>query len=223
MLQIGKTPTNRRIFHVFHNGVEHKKCSTCQTWQGVDSFCKAKNWDGLHKTCNTCQSANYQKNKILKNQQRLNWQRKNKDILNTSRRLKRQSNKDAINLYFQQYHKNRKTQDAVYGFAKNVRRLIQHAYVGFGTLKNTKTKTILGLDNWNEFHKYLTSTFESNYKRSFNSQIDIVHIDHITPLSTAKSLEDVVLLNHFTNLQLLLAKDNMAKSDKLNWSLEHGS
>ena len=41
-----------------------------------------------------------------------------------------------------------------------------------------------------------------------------VHIDHIIPLATAKTEEDVIKLCHYTNLQLLKAKDNLKKGAK---------
>ena len=42
-------------------------------------------------------------------------------------------------------------------------------------------------------------------------------IDHIVPLSTASELEDVIRLNHYTNLQPLCSKINREiKKDKLN-------
>ena len=44
------------------------------------------------------------------------------------------------------------------------------------------------------------------------------HIDHIKPLSLAKSMQDVIdqKLMHYTNLQPLWAKENISKSNKLN-------
>ena len=43
------------------------------------------------------------------------------------------------------------------------------------------------------------------------------HIDHVKPLSEANNIEDVITLNHYTNLQPLFAKDNLKKSNKLNY------
>jgi hypothetical protein len=41
------------------------------------------------------------------------------------------------------------------------------------------------------------------------------HIDHIIPLASAKSPEEVEKLCHYTNLQPLWASDNMSKGAKL--------
>jgi hypothetical protein len=41
------------------------------------------------------------------------------------------------------------------------------------------------------------------------------HIDHIVPLSSAKTEDEVYGLCHYTNLQPLWAKDNLQKSNKL--------
>jgi hypothetical protein len=51
----------------------------------------------------------------------------------------------------------------------------------------------------------------SYYDENFN-----YHIDHIKPLKLAKTEEEVYILNHYTNLQLLTPKDNLKKSDKYN-------
>lgn len=48
-----------------------------------------------------------------------------------------------------------------------------------------------------------------------------VNIDHIIPLATAKNEEDVMKLCHYSNLQLLKAKDNIEKGAKLNWRLKN--
>ena len=41
------------------------------------------------------------------------------------------------------------------------------------------------------------------------------HLDHIIPLCTAKTIEEVYSLNHYTNLQPLWAIDNMKKGKKI--------
>ena len=69
-----------------------------------------------------------------------------------------------------------------------------------------------------ELYIYLRETFKNNYGYDWNG-IEKVHIDHIIPLSVAKTEKDVMKLCHYTNLQLLKAKDNLHKYNKLDWEL----
>ena len=40
------------------------------------------------------------------------------------------------------------------------------------------------------------------------------HIDHIIPLATAKTEDEIIRLNHYTNLQPLWAIDNLKKGTR---------
>ena len=41
------------------------------------------------------------------------------------------------------------------------------------------------------------------------------HIDHIIPLASATTKEEIKKLCHYTNLQPLLAEENLSKGDKI--------
>jgi hypothetical protein len=41
------------------------------------------------------------------------------------------------------------------------------------------------------------------------------HIDHIIPLSSAKTKDELYKLSHYTNLQPLRSEDNLRKSNKI--------
>ena len=41
------------------------------------------------------------------------------------------------------------------------------------------------------------------------------HVDHIVPISTAVTMDDVLALNRFTNLRPMWGLDNIRKRDKV--------
>jgi hypothetical protein len=88
-------------------------------------------------------------------------------------------------------------------------------------LKQNKTSDILGC-TFEEFKLYLESKFEDwmtwenrgLYNGEFNYGWDI---DHIIPTSSAKTEEEIIKLNHYTNLQPLCSKINRyIKRDLIN-------
>jgi len=76
-----------------------------------------------------------------------------------------------------------------------------------GVKKNTKTEKILGC-TFEQFKYHIESLFTEGMSWETFSKI---HIDHIIPISSAKTEQDVILLSHYTNLQPLWAKDNLKK------------
>jgi len=46
------------------------------------------------------------------------------------------------------------------------------------------------------------------------------HIDHIIPLSSAETEQEIIKLCHYTNLQPLWAFDNISKGNRLDWVKE---
>jgi len=81
-----------------------------------------------------------------------------------------------------------------------------------GYKKLTKTEIILGCI-FEEFKQYLESKFEPwmtwENQGLYNGKLNYGwDIDHIIPISSAKTEEDVIKLNHFTNLQPLCSKIN---------------
>ena len=63
--------------------------------------------------------------------------------------------------------------------------------------------------------EYLAKTYEINYGEKWNGQP--YEIDHIVPICMAKTREELLKLFHYTNLQMLTAKDNSEKGNSLEW------
>lgn len=94
-----------------------------------------------------------------------------------------------------------------------VRCLINKSFVRKGYKKNTKTQKIIGCD-FQKLNEHLLRTYKNNYGIEWDG-IESIHIDHIIPLANAQTEDEVIKLCHYTNLQLLKAKDNLKKAAKL--------
>ena len=79
---------------------------------------------------------------------------------------------------------------------------------------NKKNKTILYIGcSLEELKLHLEKQFKPGMTWENHGEW---HIDHIIPLASAKTEEDLYKLNHYTNLQPLWAIDNLKKSNKIN-------
>lgn len=129
-----------------------------------------------------------------------------------------QENKDKRNKSLRERLKN----DDLYRLKVNIRNLINNSFYEIGYSKNSRTQEILGC-SFEELKSYLESKFENwmnwenrgIYNGDFNGGWDI---DHIIPLSEAKSEEDLIRLNNYTNLQPLCSKINRdIKKNKIEY------
>lgn len=82
-----------------------------------------------------------------------------------------------------------------------------------GYTKRSRTYEILGCD-FETLAAHLAAKFQPGMSWENRGEW---HIDHIVPLATAQTEEDVIRLNHYTNLQPLWAADNLAKGARLDW------
>ena len=82
-----------------------------------------------------------------------------------------------------------------------------------GKRKSKSSQKMLGC-TWEEFRIYIENQFAEGMTWENHGQFGW-HIDHIIPLASASTLEEVEALCHYTNLQPLWWQDNLAKSDKI--------
>lgn len=138
-------------------------------------------------------------------------------------------NKEYIKLYYSkdenklkksEYIKNKKKIDPVYKLTTIIRSAINYSLKKNG--KNDKTIEILGC-TYEYFKIYIESKFEDwmnwenhgMYNGFSNYGWDI---DHIIPLSSGETEDDIIRLNHYTNLQPLCSYTNRyIKRDKLDY------
>jgi len=75
--------------------------------------------------------------------------------------------------------------------------------------KSLRTNQIIGAD-WDTVRDHIVSQFKDGMTWEAFVAGEI-HIDHIKPLASATCEEDIIALNHYTNLQPLWCLDNLSK------------
>lgn len=137
---------------------------------------------------------------------------KNKSEYNKKARAYRNRNKGEINKNRNKQIKKRAQLDPVFKLSRRIRTMLNDCFKIKGIPKTKRLQEILGIDISN-FKKHLESHFESwmnwgNHGK-YNGQLNYGwDIDHIIPLSSAKTEDELLKLNHYTNLQPLCSKIN---------------
>lgn len=106
---------------------------------------------------------------------------------------------------------NERKSDPFFAFKVRARNLISCAMrlKGNGFKKAKKTEEILGC-SIEFFYSHIERQFNNGMSWELMSEIEI---DHIVPVSSASSIEEVIALSHFTNLRPMWGVDNQKKRD----------
>lgn len=95
-------------------------------------------------------------------------------------------------------------------FIHSVRSNIGKAFIRKGWKKYSKTEALLSC-SIAEFRAHIEKQFPQNMTWENRERW---HLDHIVPIASAKTIEEVAALCHFTNLRPIWKEDNLRKSSK---------
>jgi hypothetical protein len=109
--------------------------------------------------------------------------------------------------YNSEYEKKRRLTDPIFYLRKKVRNRLRDYF----RVKTKKTLEYLGC-SFEDLKLHLEIQFTDGM--TWNNRGEW-HIDHIIPLSSAKTEDELYKLCHYTNLQPLWAEDNLKKSNKI--------
>ena len=115
------------------------------------------------------------------------------------------------------YHRDRYKTEELYKFKTNIRKVVYSAFKRKGHDKDFKSRQILG-EEWSVIKDYIESQFSEGM--TWDNYGEWV-FDHKIPMSICKTVEETIILNHYTNFQPLWAKDNLQKSAKILPEFEH--
>lgn len=123
----------------------------------------------------------------------------------------RKKNKDKTNKYQRNYYKDKKSSDSLWIFKRNLRTRTCIAFTTRYWTKSSGNIDMLGTDYETAF-KHIESQFTEGMTWENHGEW---HIDHIIPLSSAKTKEEMEKLCHYTNLQPLWKEENLSKGNKI--------
>ena len=219
---------------------ELKKCSKCKEIKGLCEFSNGKNKDGRRSICKSCESDQQRernntdpKNYRLtrKEKQELDKQKlqrcgscmeiKSFDGFNNSKTTKN-SKSNQCRSCRNKYRKEKRKNDPIYKLDINIRGLIHSSLKRKGYTKKSRTHEILGC-SYEDFKSHIESKFEpwmtwENQGLCNGTENYGWDLDHIVPISSATTEEEVLKLNHYTNFQPLCSHINrVVKRDRLDY------
>jgi hypothetical protein len=199
--------------------LEKKICNTCKETKELSEFEFRKDTKRYRNQCFVCRKEfqkNYRKTKEGKEAE-LRYRKSKKYLLNRAKRRKTLEYKEKR----KKYVKDKMKTDNLFFIKNKIRRTVKKSLYRKGYTKKSKTNDILGC-SYEEFLNHLESLFEPwmNWENKGLYKMGVSNygwdLDHKTPLASAKTEEEVIKLNHYTNIQPLcsyvnreLKKDNL--------------
>jgi glutaredoxin len=189
--------TSKGIF-VFKITME-KKCTKCKEVKSLDEFYNNKNYkDGKTFMCIVCVTKIVKDKRAIKIKQNLEY---------------RETNKDRIKEYEKEYqkslYKNRIKTDPLLKLTIRIRSLIFTSIKNKGYSKKTRTYNILKCK-----YCFLMQWLNGIASNGYAFGTGDLHIDHVIPVSWAQTEEELYLLNHYSNFQLLTSFENLSKNNR---------
>jgi transketolase len=218
--------------------METKICSKCKEEKDVCEFGNRSNSkDGKSSNCKKChnlRSADYQKRnykECLERQGR--WRSKNRERVYDRYKKYKEKNPEKIKELRERFYTNnphkrkeyrenykprkheqrkeRRESDPIFTLINNVRSRLYKYLTKLDITKKNKTFDIVGC-NPLQLKEHLEKQFVDGM--TWENKGDW-HIDHIIPLSSAKTEDELYKLCHYTNLQPLWAIENIKKGKKI--------
>lgn len=170
----------------------------------------------IKESYNKERKSEYNKEYVIKNKDKLiqyakEYRENNKEKIKESQKeyykKNKSKNRDKINKYHRYYDAKRRSEDPLYKLKKNLRCRTRLAFKSKSWHKGGSTEKLLGID-----YKRCIQHLERQFAKGMNWENQGEwHIDHIIPLASAKTEEELRKLCHYTNLQPLWASDNISK------------
>lgn len=188
-----------------------KECTKCNSIKSFDLFYKNKSKkDGVASTCIEC-CKEYRENNNVKYRYKDKYKDKYKDRYYNTKEWRNEYHRK----YFQEKGKEKRKERLKKDKLFKLKRLLSYRtysiFLRKNFFKSNVTIDLIGTDILS-VKQYLEDKFTDGMNWENQGKW---HIDHIIPLSSANTEEELIKLCHYTNLQPLWAADNLKKSNKI--------
>jgi len=199
-----------------------KKCSKCGVEKSISEFYKDKRGKyGVRSQCKECllqQQKEYDKEH---KEERKEYDKEHKEERKkyTKEYNKQYHAKPEIKIKINKRYNNRRASDPIFRLKDNISRSLSGALKRIGSSKNGQpTFEILGFTK-KQFNEQLDSYLGQPCERCGKITItnNNSHIDHILPISLAKTKEEIIQFNQLNNLRLVCELCNVKKNNKLDF------
>jgi hypothetical protein len=222
--------------------METKVCGKCKINKDICFFGKNKqSKSGYRSTCNDCrkiESREYKEKNTEKRQETIKkYYQNNKEKINekTKIRVLLDIEKNKL-IKLKSYHKNKEKHKEKLKLYRVINREKRTEYqrkkinndelYKISSLIRARIRNFLKIKNWSKTNKtfdligcspqFLKEHLQSQFKDGMSwDNYGSWHIDHIIPLSSAKTTEEFNKLCHYSNLQPLWASENLSKGKKI--------
>jgi hypothetical protein len=192
----------------------HTNCKDCNKSYRNANKDKISKYLKEYSTINKERISEYNKNRraneeylAIQKEYSKQYRLKNAEKIKISKKEYAIKNRDKIIANRKVWDRNKIENDTLYKLKINLKSLINMSFKIKNIKKANKTIEILGCE-YDYFLKYIESKFENwmNWDNKSTNKIVLKEnvawdIDHIIPLSSAKNEEELIRLNHYTNLR----------------------
>lgn len=194
-----------------------KICRLCKQLKDSSEFSPHNRFaDGLQSRCKPCrnkkQKEAYKANPAKNKERSRVFYIRNKEKVDAKIRAYIFANKDKVRERKRIRKLERYKSDPLHRLKLVVSNRIRKSIQRRNQIKKTKATDILGC-SIEQLYAHLKTSAIKRYGKFFPQRR--YDIDHIVPISLAKTEEELIKLNHYTNLQYLLPRDNLKKSNRL--------
>lgn len=191
-----------------------KICSKCGEEKDLSEFNFRKDSiDGYYRNCKDCRKKYSKKYRTNHSDYLISYRKKyrllNYEVVLEKNRNYHRNNREKYNRWRNEKYKN----DFLFKLSTNIRNRLNVIINLKSIKKNQKTFEIIGC-TIEELKIHLEKQFSDGMTWENHEQFGW-HIDHIIPLDSATTKEELYKLCHYTNLRPLWWEDNLHKSYKI--------